>query len=383
MKVVIVIGTRPEAIKMAPVALELLSHEEVQLTVLSTGQHEQLLENVLEFFGLTADQNLRLMKDGQSLGQFAGRAIVELEAALGRIKPDYVLVHGDTSTAFCAALASFYLKIPVVHVEAGLRTNNLYSPYPEELNRQLIGRVSEVNFAPTLEARGHLIREGVDSKKIFVVGNTVVDSAKFAYNKFVSGDALAALWGKLERLTLGISPESRFVLVTLHRRENSSRFREVLTELSRLAKEFPDVTFVYPVHPNPSIRDLARQLLSSSPNFRLTSPLDYPVFAFLLSKASLVITDSGGVQEEGVTFGRKILVIRDTTERPEGILSGYVKLVGVSATSERKLLEEARNVLNSAGAPESSLNLINNPYGDGATSERIVHHLLESYMASS
>lgn len=369
-KVIVVIGTRPEAIKMAPLVRSLSATPSLQVEILNTGQHRELLDGVLEIFGLKADHVLGLMSPGQSLGELTSRAIRELEKQFKELEPSMVLVHGDTTTALCAGIAAFYLGIPVGHVEAGLRTRDLTAPFPEELNRQMIARLANLNFAPTDIAGENLIQEGVDPATIFVTGNTVVDATVWVNDTYLSDAAWSASQGKhLAKQIPGFSPERPYGLVTLHRRENhGGNFERVLTAIQTLAFKHRSVDFVFPVHPNPIIRELANEMLAGADNIILAPPLDYLEFSFLLSRAIFALSDSGGVQEEGLTYGIPVLVARETTERPEGLKSGLLTLVG---SNQSQIIETISEIIKSRKIGDSSLNLSNNPFGDGYAASRI------------
>ena len=370
MRICLVIGTRPEAIKMAPVVHALRSFPEIRVHVLNTGQHKDLLDGVLEMFGIQADSSLALMEPGQSLARLTAKAVEQLEVSFVGLAPELVLVHGDTSTAMAAGLAAFYLGIPVGHVESGLRTRNLQAPFPEEMNRQVIARFSDLNFAPTSQAAENLRLESVSPTSIFVTGNTVVDSCVNVFNDYLNDQLwVADAIERLERQIGQVHWDRKLVLVTLHRRENSGgKFEEVLKAVRDLALEHPNVNFVFPVHPNPIIKNLAESHLEGLRNVFLTKPIDYLDFSWLLSKCDFAISDSGGIQEEGVTFGKHVLVAREGTERPEGILSGHLKLVGSNGDVIKK---EARELLKRPKVEPASLNLSANPYGDGKASLKI------------
>jgi UDP-N-acetylglucosamine 2-epimerase (non-hydrolysing) len=355
---------------MVPVIHALRGYSDTKVHVLNTGQHKDLLDGVLEMFGIQADSSLALMEPGQSLARLTARAVEQLEDSFVKLAPDLVLVHGDTSTAMAAAMAAFYLGIPVGHVEAGLRTRNLKAPFPEEMNRQVIARFSDLNFAPTIQAAENLKLDGIAPESIFVTGNTVVDSCVHVYKTYLTD--LTWVSSARERLGRQIGPLDwgrKLVLVTLHRRENSgSKFEEVLEAVRDLSVEHPAVNFVFPVHPNPIIKNVAESHLRDLPNVFLTKPIDYLDFSWLLSNCDFAISDSGGIQEEGVSFGKHVLVAREGTERPEGIYSGHLDLVG----SDGDLIRNAgRRLLQKIKVEPASLNLSGNPYGDGNASIKI------------
>lgn len=358
-KVMVVFGTRPEAIKMAPVVQELKKVQDIDTCVVVTAQHREMLDQVLKLFNIEPEYDLNLMKDKQDLYSITTGVLEGLKSILETEKPDLVLVHGDTTTTFAAALAAFYQKIPVGHVEAGLRTRNKYSPYPEEMNRSLTGKLAELHFAPTDVSRENLIAESVASFKIWVTGNTVID-------------ALMAT----VRPDYQFSPElndidlnHRILLVTTHRRENwGEHMREIYAALLQLVEEFADVEIVFPVHMNPTVKDLAVEMLGGRERIHLLNPLEYEAFANLMNHAYIILTDSGGMQEEAPSLGKPVLVLRDTTERPEAIQAGTVKLVG---TVQENVYKAARQLLVDRQEYDKMAQAIN-PYGDGKAAVRIV-----------
>ncbi len=366
-KVMTIFGTRPEAIKMAPVVLELRRRKEFEVMVAVTAQHREMLDQVLRLFEIQPDYDLDIMAAGQTLYDVTSRSLLGLRDILRAAKPDMVLVHGDTTTTFAGALAAFYEQITVGHVEAGLRTGNIYSPYPEEMNRRLTGALTQWHFAPTLTAREHLSAEGVPDESIFVTGNTVIDALLTTVHDDYSftDTPLASL--DLQRRTL---------LVTTHRRENLGEpMRHVYRALRRLLTEMPDVQAVFPVHKNPAVRQVVREELGDIPAVHLIEPLDYEPFANLMARSTLVLTDSGGIQEEAPSFGKPVLVLRDTTERPEAVNAGTVRLIG---TAEEKVYAEAYRLLTDEAA-YTSMSEAMNPYGDGLASERIAKALMYIY----
>lgn len=358
-KVMVVFGTRPEAIKMAPVVQELKKVQDIDTCVVVTAQHREMLDQVLQLFNIEPEYDLNLMKDKQDLYSITTGVLEGLKSILETEKPDLVLVHGDTTTTFAAALAAFYQKIPVGHVEAGLRTRNKYSPYPEEMNRSLTGRLAELHFAPTDVSRENLIAESVAAFKIWVTGNTVID-------------ALMAT----VRPDYQFSPElkdidlsHRILLVTTHRRENwGEHMRDIYAALLQLVEEFDDVEIVFPVHMNPTVKDLAVEMLGGRERIHLLNPLEYEAFANLMNHAYIILTDSGGMQEEAPSLGKPVLVLRDTTERPEAIQAGTVKLVG---TVQENVYKAARQLLVDRKEYDRMAQAIN-PYGDGKAAVRIV-----------
>lgn len=355
-KVLCVVGTRPEAIKMAPVILALKQQPWADIRVLATAQHRQMLDQVLDFFGIRADIDLNIMRPNQALTALTARLLLEVDEVLLREKPDVVLVQGDTTTVMAVALACFYHRIPIGHVEAGLRTWDMQNPFPEELNRVIAGKLAKWHFAPTEGSRANLLREGVSADDILVTGNTVID---------------ALLMTAARDLELGIDldPDKRMVLVTSHRRENFGEpFRHVCRALRDLAESYPDVQFLYPVHPNPNVKDVAEAMLGDVPNFILCAPLEYAPFVAAMKRAYLILTDSGGVQEEAPALGKPVLVLRDETERPEAVEQGVVKLVG---PNYERIVTEVRRLLDDEVAYRAMARGVS-PYGDGRAAGRIV-----------
>jgi UDP-N-acetylglucosamine 2-epimerase (non-hydrolysing) len=352
MKVAIIYGTRPEVIKVAPVIHALKSSLLCVPFIISTGQHRDMVRPLLEWFGFKPDIDLDLMKPGQTPQEILAASITELDGIFKSSPPDVVLVQGDTSTALAGAIAAFHNKIPVGHIEAGLRTGHFYSPFPEEMNRSLIGRIATYNFAPTERAKTSLRKENVPGS-IYMVGNTIVD---------------AMLW-TARRLAVDQKDDSRQVLITAHRRESfGAPLHESLSAIGELATEYPDFEFIYPVHRNPNVSDVASLILGNIHNIKLINPVDYPEMIRLLRSSCLIISDSGGLQEEAPTFGIPILVMRESTERPEIIDAGVGTLVG---TSREKILKMGRFYLSDASA-RSEISEIVNPYGDGTTADKIV-----------
>ncbi len=357
MKVMSIFGTRPEAVKMAPVVRALEAREEIISRVCVTAQHRQMLDQVLKVFAVTPDYDLDIMQPRQSLTDVSCAALRALEGVLQEEKPDLVLVHGDTTTALAAALAAFYQQIPVGHVEAGLRTGERYSPFPEEMNRRLVDALSELCFAPTEASRDNLLREGVAPGRIFVTGNSVID----ALSTTVSSDYRHP---ELERLMDG----ERLILLTAHRRENwGEPLRRIFRAVRHIVEAAPEVRVIYPVHPNPQVRRTAEEMLGLCERIRLIEPLDVLDFHNFLARAFLVLTDSGGVQEEAPSLGKPVLVLRDTTERPEGVEAGTLRLVG---TEEENICRETLRLLRE-GEEYQRMKCAVNPYGDGHAAERI------------
>lgn len=369
MKVLTVFGTRPEAIKMAPLVKALDAASGLEARTCVTGQHRQMLDQVLELFEITPEYDLNIMQPGQTLSAITSRILVDMQAVLGDFRPDLVLVHGDTSTTFATALAAFYQKIDVGHVEAGLRTGNLYSPWPEEANRVLTGRLARWHFAPTEQTRANLLAEGVAADRILVTGNTVIDALLLAERKLQSQPGLLA--EQQQRFGF-IRHDARMVLVTGHRRENfGGGFERICESIARLADAHADVDFVYPVHLNPQVREPVNRLLSGRGNIHLIEPQDYLPFVYLMGRSHLILTDSGGIQEEAPSLGKPVLVMRDTTERPEAVKAGTVKLVGTDADT---ICRETEALLGNE-AHYKSMAQAHNPYGDGKACARIVEFL--------
>lgn len=368
-KIAVIFGTRPEAIKLAPVILKLKSDPRFNCQVCVTAQHREMLDQVLDVFGIVPDHDMNLMRPDQSLGELTGRAIPALDKYLKECCPDQILVQGDTTTVFCAALAAFYNRIPVGHVEAGLRTFNKYAPWPEEVNRVLTTHLADIHFAPTTASRSNLIREGIAENVVHVTGNTVIDALFIALEKIQREHLL------FRELPDPIMQEGKsLVLITGHRRENYGEgFHSICRAIVKLAESFPDCWFVYPVHLNPNVRKPVDDILgrSTHKNILLLEPLTYLPFVTLMNRATLIMTDSGGVQEEAPSLGKPVLVLRETTERPEAVDAGTVKLVG---TDEQKIVKTAQRLLTDA-AFYKTMSSAHNPYGDGHASERIVQLL--------
>ncbi len=362
-KIMLIFGTRPEAIKMCPLVRELRTREGIKTVVCVTGQHRELLGSVLRAFDVTPDYDLSIMKTRQTLFDITSVVLERLRDVLTREAPDVVLVHGDTSTAFAAALACFYMQIPVGHVEAGLRTYDTSSPYPEEFNRQAIGIISRYNFAPTELARQNLLREGKSDASVYVTGNTAIDALSVTVRADYSHPELD--WAS----------DSRLILITAHRRENlGAPMESMFRAIRRVTLEHADVKAIYPVHLNPEVRAAADAILGGSDRIRIIEPLDVPDFHNFLARSYLILTDSGGIQEEAPSLGKPVLVMRGTTERPEGIAEGSVKLVG---TDEDSIYESFTRLLNSE-SEYARMSRASNPYGDGHASERIADILLKS-----
>ena len=361
-KVMTVFGTRPEAIKMAPVVLELKKHQdEIETVVAVTAQHRQMLDQVLHLFKIKPDYDLDIMSQGQTLYDITSRAMNGLKEVLEKEKPDLVLVHGDTTTTFAGALASYYSQTAVGHVEAGLRTGDIYSPFPEEMNRKLTGAIASFHFAPTETAKANLLREGVNPEKIYVTGNTVIDALMQTVRPDYEFDD--------EKLRQIDFEQHRVILLTTHRRENLGEpMRHIYKALRSVVQEMPDAEIVFPVHRNPLVRQVVNEELAGVDRIHLIEPLDYEPFANLMSRSYLVLTDSGGIQEEAPSLGKPVLVLRNTTERPEAVKAGTVSLIG---TNVDVVYETTRRLLTDKKAYEAMSNAVN-PYGDGRASERIV-----------
>ena len=361
-KVMTVFGTRPEAIKMSPLVKELMSRQEIETIVTVTGQHKEMLHQVLQVFDIQPDYDLAIMKHHQDLFDVTMAILDKLKPILEKEQPDIVLVHGDTTTTFATTLACFYLRIPVGHVEAGLRTYNLYSPYPEEFNRQAVGLVAAFNFAPTKQAKDNLLKEGKAPETIFVTGNTAIDALATTVSQHHQHEVLN--W-------VG---ESRLITITAHRRENLGEpMRHMFQAIRRVINEYPDIKVVYPIHMNPQIRELAEEVFGDCAQIKIIPPLEVVDFHNLLANSYLILTDSGGIQEEAPSLGKPVLVMRDTTERPEGVAAGTLKLVG---TKEATIYESFKALLDDQTLYQK-MSIATNPYGDGTASQQIVDILLE------
>lgn len=364
-KVCSVFGTRPEAIKMAPLVKELQSREELDAKVLVTAQHREMLDSVLELFDITPDFDLNIMKHGQTITDITTRVLHGVGEIFEQERPDLVLVHGDTTTTFAAALASFYQKIAVGHVEAGLRTGNIYSPYPEEMNRKLTGSLATYHFSPTVMNVENLLRENISKENIVITGNTVIDALLSVTDKPYRFD--------IDELNEIDETKQKLLLLTCHRRENwGEPMKQIFEAINELTKKNPDVVVVFPMHKNPSIRELARTYFGSNSSVRLIEPLDYEPFANLMKKAHLILTDSGGIQEEAPALGKPVLVLRTETERPEAVKAGTVKIAGIE---KEKIVQLADELLNSQKAYDEMAQAAN-PYGDGTASKQIADFIV-------
>lgn len=361
----LIFGTRPEAIKMAPLALELKKNK-ISFKICITGQHIELLETVLDFFEIKADYNLSLMKKNQNLNSLSSRILSEIDKILEKLNPKLVFVHGDTTTAYISALAAFNRNIKVAHVEAGLRTNNIRSPFPEEFNRKSISMMADINFSPTTLNKKNLIKEGINKNKIFITGNTVIDALKIGKAKLDSGKFSDSNISFLKNI---LSFKKRTILLTAHRRENFGKpLINIFEGIKKLVEIFDDIQIIYPVHLNPNVYDIAHKFFNNIKGVHLISPVDYPSLIFLLKESYFVITDSGGIQEEAPSFGKPVLVIRNESERIEAVTSGTVKLIG---TDKNKLIDESKKLLNDNIYYNNFRNL-NNPYGDGNSCKKII-----------
>lgn len=363
-KVMTVFGTRPEAIKMAPLVKELKKRKEVECIVCVTAQHREMLDQVLETFDIVPDYDLNIMQKGQTLTDITVRALKGLEDVIKEVKPNIVLVHGDTTTTFAGALAAFYNQTDIGHVEAGLRTYDKYSPYPEEMNRQMVSSLSDMNFAPTKLSADNLIKEGKKKENIFITGNTVID----AMSTTISDDYQNEVFDWVGN--------DRMILLTAHRRENiGDSMKSIFKAVKRIVTEFPDVKVVYPIHKNPVVREIANKIFGDCDKVKLIEPLEVFDFHNFMNKSYIILTDSGGVQEEAPALGKPVLVLRNTTERPEGIEAGTLKLTG---TDEETIYEETKKLLTSKEEYEV-MSKASNPYGDGHASERITDEIIKRY----
>ena len=362
-KVMSIFGTRPEAIKMAPLVKELEKREEVKSIVCVTAQHREMLDQVLNTFDIKPDYDLNIMKQGQTLADVTTRALIGLEEVIKEVKPDIVLVHGDTTTTFAGALAAFYNQVAIGHVEAGLRTDDKYSPYPEEMNRQCVDRMTDLYFAPTEISKNNLLKENISEEKIYVTGNTAIDAMSTTVDEdYVHPDLE---W---------IKPDERMILLTAHRRENLGEpMHHIFKAVKRIVDEFSDIKVIYPIHMNPKVREVASEVFDGCDRIRLIEPLEVFDFHNFQNKSYIILTDSGGIQEEAPSLGKPVLVLRDTTERPEGIKAGTLKLVG---TDEEVIYEETKKLLTNINEYEK-MSKASNPYGDGQASERIVDAIVK------
>lgn len=363
-KVMTVFGTRPETIKMAPLVKELKSREEIETIVCVTAQHRQMLDQVLNAFKIVPDYDLDIMKQGQTLSDITTRVLQGLENVIKEVKPDIVLVHGDTTTTFAGALAAFYNQVAIGHVEAGLRTYNKYSPFPEEVNRQFVGVISDMNFAPTEQSKENLLREGKNPETIIVTGNTAIDALQTTVRE------------DYEHEIIDWVGDSRMIMLTAHRRENLGEpMRNMFRAIKRIIEKYDDIKVVYPVHLNPIVVQTAEEIFGDCDRVKLIKPLEVLDFHNLLNKSHLILTDSGGIQEEAPSLGKPVIVLRDTTERPEGIAAGTLKLAGTNEEVIYGLIDE----LLSDEAEYARMSKASNPYGDGLASKRIVDAIIEKF----
>ena len=364
-KVMTIFGTRPEAIKMAPLVKELKARKEIECIVCVTAQHRQMLDQVLETFEIKPDFDLNIMKPGQTLSDITSRALKGVEEVIKEVHPDIVLVHGDTTTTFAGALAAFYNQVDIGHVEAGLRTWNKYSPYPEEMNRQMVGVMADMHFAPTENSKNSLLKEGKKPETIYVTGNTAIDALKTTVNKEYTNPIFDWLGN------------DRLILLTAHRRENLGEpMRHMFKAIKRIVDEFDDVKVIYPVHLNPKVRMVADEILGNDSKVKLIEPLEVIDFHNFINRSYLILTDSGGIQEEAPSLGKPVLVLRDTTERPEGIKAGTLKLAG---TNEQTIYTLTKELLTNVEIYEK-MSSASNPYGDGKASKRIADAIIEKYI---
>lgn len=369
MKILVVFGTRPEAIKMAPIVNLLKSNSNFSVKVCVTGQHREMLDQVLDIFNIVPDYDLKIMTHNQSLNNILSTIVYKLDEIIKDFQPFLTLVHGDTTTAFAASVTSYYNKVFVAHIEAGLRTGDLYSPWPEEGNRKLISTITKLHFTPTLSSYNNLVKEGFDARDVYITGNTVIDSLLQVKNKIISDKLL------FEKLTAEFSylNNKKFILVTGHRRENyGDGFKSICNALKKIAIKNSDIQIVYPVHLNPNVNNIVKDLLSDISNIYLISPLEYLPFVFLMMKSYIILTDSGGIQEEAPSLGKPVLVMRNTTERPEAVEAGTVQLVG---NNEEIIVKKINELLHSE-EKYIRMTSINNPYGDGKASQKIVDILI-------
>lgn len=375
MKILTVFGTRPEAIKMAPLVIQLAQQPHIELKICVSGQHREMLDSVLNLFSITPDYDLNVMSDNQDLFSITEKIMSGLKQVYSNAKPDFILVHGDTSTSFVATLSAFYMKIPVGHVEAGLRTGDNYSPWPEEANRKLTSTLATLHFAPTEKAKQNLLKENIRENSIKVTGNTVIDALMLIKKQFQTNPSLIQ---KEERKHHYLRENTKLVLITGHRRENFGEgFINICNAIKTLAHQFPEVDFVYPVHLNPNVKKPVNKILKNITNVHLIAPQDYQPFVYLLMRSHLILTDSGGIQEEAPSLGKPVLVMRDTTERPEAITAGTVKLIG---TNSQQIIENVTTLLTN-DIEYKRMSQAHNPYGDGTASTQIIN-FLTSYIGN-
>ena len=368
MKLFIIAGTRPEAIKLVPLYIE-AKKRGLEVKFISTGQHREMLDQVFQWFEIQPDEDLEIMQKNQTLATLTSNALLKLDTLFAEEKPDWVIVQGDTTTAFVASLAAYYHKIKVAHVEAGLRTHNKYSPWPEEINRSLIGRIADLHFAPTALSAENLKRENIAEDKIFITGNTVIDALLYTNEKAIKENIFPV---QLQDYFIGEEKNRKLVLITGHRRENwGLGFEEICKAIQTLAARYTDIHFIYPVHLNPNVQEPVQRLLIGHHNIILTDPLNYPEFVRMMERSYIILSDSGGVQEEAPSLGKPVLVMRDTTERPEGVEAGSVKLVG---TSSESIINSFIELIEDDSVYKKMSN-VKNPYGDGTASMKIIKFL--------
>lgn len=371
-KILIIFGTRPEAIKLAPVIKALKKESTLKTIICSTGQHDEMLKQVVDLFKINIDFNLNLMKTNQDLYEITYSSIESLKAVFNKVKPDLLMVQGDTTTAFTSSLSAFYSKVKVAHIEAGLRSKNIYSPYPEEVNRKIISILSGINFAPTSRARENLIAEGVPYKKIIVTGNTVVDSLLEIKNKLNEKSVAKNIEANVKKIVNSDLFGKEFILITIHRREKfGETLRKTLNQIKELAEENKKYNFIYPVHLNPNVKKPVEKILNGMSNFKLLTPLDYLTFAYLMSKCRFIISDSGGIQEECYIFRKPIIVLRDNTEREEAVKAGYAFLAGGGNRDFKKIFYQVDKKI----SLKFNFFKSKNPFGDGRASQRIVESI--------
>ena len=363
-KVMTIFGTRPEAIKMAPLVKELEKRKEIKSIVCVTAQHREMLDQVLKVFNIKPDYDLNIMKQGQTLSEITSRVLLGLEEVIKEVKPNIILVHGDTTTTFAGALAAFYNNIDIGHVEAGLRTWNKYSPFPEEMNRQMVDCMTDMYFAPTEVSKNNLLIQGINEEKIYITGNTAIDAMKYTVNDNYYNEIFD--WVS----------EDKLILLTAHRRENLGEpMRNIFKAIKRILEEYSDIKVIYPIHLNPKVREVANEIFGGIERIKIIEPLGVFDFHNFIKKSYLILTDSGGIQEEAPSLGKPVLVLRDTTERPEGIKAGTLKLIG---TDEKKVYKEIKKLLDDKSEYEK-MSKANNPYGDGFASKKIVDEIINKY----
>ena len=363
-KVMTIFGTRPEAIKMAPLVKELEKRKEIESIVCVTAQHREMLDQVLKVFNIKPDYDLNIMKQGQTLSEITSRVLLGLEEVIKEVKPNIILVHGDTTTTFAGTLAAFYNNVDIGHVEAGLRTWNKYSPFPEEMNRQMVDCMTDMYFAPTEVSKNNLLIQGINEEKIYITGNTAIDAMKYTVNDNYYNEIFD--WVS----------EDKLILLTAHRRENLGEpMRNIFKAIKRILEEYSDIKVIYPIHLNPKVREVANEIFGGIERIKIIEPLGVFDFHNFIKKSYLILTDSGGIQEEAPSLGKPVLVLRDTTERPEGIKAGTLKLIG---TDEKKVYKEIKKLLDDKSEYEK-MSKANNPYGDGFASKKIVDEIINKY----